>query len=791
MKFSEQWLRQWVNPTVGTDELVEQLTMAGLEVEGTESVAAEFTQVVVGEIVQCEPHPDANKLSVCQVASDEDELLQVVCGAPNAAKGLKVPFAKIGAVLPGNFKIKKAKLRGVESFGMLCAEQELGLADSSDGLMSLPADAPVGEDIRSYLELDDSIIEVDLTPNRGDCLGISGLAREVGVLNRESVTTPDLGPIAATIDDTLPVEISANEDCARYVGRVIKNVDVSAPTPLWMVERLRRSGIRSIDPVVDVTNYVLFELGQPMHAFDLDQLQGGIVVRHATAGEKLTLLDGQELELSPDVLVIADHERALAMAGIMGGEHSGVTDATQHIFLESAFFAPEKIAGRARSYSLHTDSSHRFERGVDYLLQRPAVERATQLLLDIVGGEPGPVIEIEKSESLPERKLVVLRRARITQTLGLTIPDVEVEDILTRLGLAVTSITEGWQVEVPSYRFDIAIEADLFEELARIYGYNQLPVQPLQGSISLPSVQESKIGLPVLRQVLVTRGYQEAVTYSFVEPGLMALLEPDIEPVALTNPLSVDMSVMRTNLWPGLLSAARYNLNRQRNRVRMFETGLAFVTRDALEQESRIAGLVTGLRLSENWANPSQQIDFYDIKGDVEALLDLSKETHNIQFKVESHPALHPGQSARIYKGQEAIGWIGALHPSLQKKLDIEAPIFLFELLLDAVQSRNMPKFKELSKFPEVRRDLAILIDKDVDSSAICDIVREKAGDYLIDLILFDVYEGKGIDSKRKSIALGLTFQHQSRTLTEDEVNDAVEKVVSALQQAFDAALRN
>ena len=791
MKFSEQWLREWVNPKVNTADLVEQLTMAGLEVDGTEAVAGQFSGVVVGEIISIEQHPDADKLRVCQVASDE-EPVQVVCGAPNAAVGLKIPFAKLGAVLPGNFKIKKAKLRGVQSFGMLCAEEELGMAEKSDGLMELPTDAPVGQDIREFLKLDDTIIEVDLTPNRGDCLGMVGLAREVGVLNKEQVSEVEIKAVAPSISDTFPVAIESAEDCPRYCGRVIKGVDLSAPTPLWMQERLRRGGIRCIDAVVDVTNYVLLELGQPMHAFDLARLSGGIVVRKAQDKEKLTLLDGQELELSSSSLVIADQQGALALAGIMGGEQSGVNADTTELFLESAYFTPEKIAGRARSYGLHTDSSHRFERGVDFQLQARAVERATQLLLDIVGGQPGPVIEVEYAEHLPLKSAILLRKHRIKSILGLDIADDEVSDILTRLGLVVQPEGEGWQVDVPSYRFDIAIEADLLEELARIYGYNKMPVRPLQGGISLQSLPEAKTPLSTIRSLLIDSGYQETITYSFVEPELMALITPDISPVKLTNPISADMSVMRTSLLPGLLSAATYNQNRQQTRIRLFESGLSFVpSGEGLIQKPMLAGLILGPRGSESWLDSSETVDFFDIKGDVESILKLSGDFESFQFQADTHPALHPGQSALIKVQGESVGWVGAVHPSLQKKLGFSSQVYVFELNLELVQRKKLPEFKELSKFPELRRDLAIIIDQELESSAVCETIRSTAGEYLTDLILFDVYQGKGIDSKRKSLALGLTFQHQSRTLNEEEVNGAIDAVVASLEQKFNASLRN
>lgn len=797
MKLSEQWLREWVNPAINADELVEQLTMAGLEVDGIEPVAGEFSGVVVGEITAIEQHPDADKLRVCQVAGNGDTA-QVVCGAPNARLGLKIPFATVGALLPPSadgkaFKIKKAKLRGVESFGMLCAEQELGLSDQSDGLMELPADAPVGSDIRDYLGLNDKIIEVDLTPNRADCLSVAGIARDTGVLNKVDLTPVTIEPVAAQIDDAFPVALESGADCSRYVCRVIRGVDASQPSPLWLQEKLRRSGLRSIDAIVDVTNYVLLELGQPMHAFDLNKLDGGIRVRKAQQGEKLTLLDGQELELRSESLVIADHQAPVALAGIMGGEASAVTAQTSDILLESAFFAPEKIAGRARSYGLHTDSSHRFERGVDYALQVSAIERATALLLDIVGGSAGPVNEMVSAADLPEATTVVLRRARIQKVLGLTMADDEVVDILTRLGLNISETAEGWEMKSPSWRFDIAIEEDLLEELARVYGYNRLPVTKIHAELGLKAKAETQTGLASIRRQLVARGYQEAITYSFVEPKMQQLICPDDEVVSLLNPISADMSVMRTSLWPGLLSAMAHNLNRQQNRVRLFETGLSYIPGDTElpVQEVMLAGAISGRRHPESWLEEGEAVDFYDIKGDLDSVLSLCANGVVFEYSQCDHPALHPGQSAVISRDGEALGCIGALHPELQKKLGLSQPVFVFEVKLSAITTGKLPDFTELSKFPEVRRDLAILIDRDEEAASVLNTVREAAGDSLTNLRLFDIYEGKGIDPKRKSLALGLTFQHSSRTLNEDEVNVNVDRVVKILETKFGATLRN
>ncbi|MBE0484296.1 MAG: phenylalanine--tRNA ligase subunit beta [Bacterioplanes sp.] len=790
MKFSEQWLREWVQPNVNTQELADQLTMAGLEIDGTEAVAGEFSGVVVGLVTAREQHPDADKLSVCQV-TDGTETFQIVCGAANVREGLKVPMAKIGAVLPGDFKIKKAKLRGVESFGMLCAEAELGLAESSDGLMELPESAPVGEDIRTYLNLNDAIIDVDLTPNRGDCLSIAGLAREVGVLNKCAVTVPAIPSVAAEVDDVITIDVQASAACPRYLGRIIKGINVAAPTPLWMVEKLRRGGVRSIDAVVDITNYVLLELGQPMHAFDLAHIQGGICVRMSQPEEQLTLLDGQEITLNPDVLVIADQQKALAMAGVMGGEGSGVNSNTQDVLLEAAFFQPLAIAGRARAYGLHTDSSHRFERGVDFNMPRMAMERATALLLSICGGQPGPIVEQSSADALPTLTSIVLRKARIEQVLGLPMVETEVEDILTRLGLTVGAHEQGWLVTPPSYRFDIAIEADLIEELARIYGYNRLPVRTPAAATPLAKRPESTLSMQDLRRALIARGLNEAITYSFVEPQAQKRLDPEVDALALLNPISADMSVMRTNLWAGLASAAAYNVKRQQPRVRLFETGLRFVpSASGLQQIPTLAMLITGARLPQSWSAEPAACDFYDLKGDFESVLVRTGMQAEITFSRGSHPALHPGQSAQIEKNGAIIGHMGALHPSVQKSLGFKQAVFVLQVDLDAIRDVNVPSFADLSKYPEMRRDLALLVAHDVSVDQVFTGIKEAAGDHLCKLNLFDVYVGKGIDSDRKSLALGLTWQHPSRTLTDEEVNSSVAAVLSHLEKQVGATLR-
>jgi len=790
MKFSEQWLREWVSPDLDTEALAAQITMAGLEVDGIDPVAEDFDGVIVAEVLSTEQHPDADKLSVCEV-SDGAETFQVVCGAPNVRAGLKVPFARLGAVLPGNFKIKKAKLRGVESFGMLCAEAELGLSDASDGLMELLDSAPVGTGLREYLQLDDVAIEVDLTPNRSDCLSIAGLAREVAVLNKLNVAVPKIEPVQPQIEDTFPVSLHAPEACPRYLGRVIKGVDLSAGTPLWMQEKLRRSGIRSIDPAVDVTNFILLELGQPMHAFDLNGLNDGIQVRKAHEGESLTLLDGQEVALRADTLVIADASGPLAIAGVMGGEASGVTAETRNIFLECAFFSPLEIAGKARSYGLHTDSSHRFERGVDYELQTRAMERATRLLIDIVGGEPGPIVETSESEHIPQSRVVRLREDKVVSLLGVKIPRSEIEEILQRLGLEILEQdASGWLFAIPSYRFDISIEPDLIEEVGRIYGYNNLPKTEALGVMTLQPHDEAIFPVDHLADSLVTMGYQEAITYSFVDDTLQQQVNPDDEAIALANPISSDMAVMRTSLWPGLLKALSYNQNRQQQRVRLFETGLKFVkSGEDIVQTRMLSGLIAGPVELENWCNGKRAVDFYDAKGDLENLL-LPIDT-SICFESGSHPALHPGQTAQIVKNGEIVGHLGAIHPKLQNSLDLNGPVYLFELCLEKTVRGQVPYFTEVSKFPEVRRDLAILINKSVSYSEIEAVVRTSAGSELTDLRVFDVYSGSNLGADEKSIGLGLIWQRMDRTLNDEEIAQAIERIVTALTDKFNARLRS
>ena len=795
MKFSESWLREWVNPAISTEELSEQITMAGLEVDAVEPVAGAFTGVVVGHVVECAQHPDADKLRVTKVDVGAGEPIDIVCGAPNCRQGLKVCCATVGAVLPGDFKIKKAKLRGQPSEGMLCSFDELAIPVESDGIIELPADAPVGMDVREYLKLNDNAIEIGLTPNRADCLGMLGIAREVGVLNRLPVTEPQISPVAASIDNVMPIKVSAPDACPRYLGRVIKGIDANATSPLWMQEKLRRCGIRSIDPVVDVTNYILLEMGQPMHAFDHAKIDGGIVVRMAEEGEKLTLLDGNEVTLRADTLVVADHSRALAMAGIFGGEYSGVTAETKDVLLECAFFSPLSITGRARAYGLHTDSSHRFERGVDYAVQNKAMERATALLLEICGGEAGPVVDVTSAAHLPQAATITLRRSKLDALIGYHVEDDVVTDILTRLGCQVSKTAEGWTAVAPSWRFDMEIEEDLVEEVARIFGYNNIPNEAPLAELRMNDHREANLPLKRVKAALVDKGYQEAITYSFVDPKVQALLHPGEEAMILPNPISVDMSAMRLSLWSGLIGAAVYNQNRQQPRVRIFESGLRFVPDAAAEngvrQEVMLAGLLTGNRSNEHWGQESKTVDFFDMKGDLEAVLELTGRLDDVKFEACSNPALHPGQSAALVLDGEQIGFIGALHPELERKLDLNGRTMLFEVLWDKISQRTITSAQSISRFPANRRDIAIVVDESVSAQNIIDECRKVGGNQLVGVNLFDVYRGKGVNDGCKSLAISLTLQDTSRTLEEEEIANAVSGIVEALKVRFQASLRD
>ena len=792
MIFSESWLREFVDPGMATAELVETLTMAGLEVDGVTPAASQFSGIVVGRVESAEQHPDADKLSVCRVSDGTTEF-QVVCGAPNVRVGLLVPFARVGAVLDGGdkpFKIKAAKLRGVESNGMLCSAEELGLAESSDGLLELPETLSLGADIRLALSLDDQLIELDLTPNRGDCLGMIGLAREVGVLARTQVNEIDYPTVKITTERKIPVATAALDECPKYLGRVIENINIATPSPYWLQERLRRSGLRSIDPVVDVTNLMLLELGHPMHAFDADKLHGTVTARLAKEGEKLTLLDDREVVLDSATLLIADDTQGLAMAGIMGGLSSSVTSQTKSIFLECAFFSQLAIAGKARGYGLHTDASHRYERGVDYALQARALERATALLLEIVGGDAGPVsIAIG---NLPKTRQVRLKFANVKRLLGVDVPQAESVDILTRLGFVEeSSDAEGIVFTVPSFRFDVSIEADLIEEIARVFGYNNLPETPGMTAQRLPKIPERIRPVAALKQRLVAEGYQEAINYSFIDPELVSSVCPESQTVVLKNPISAEMSVMRPSILPGLLSTLSYNLNRQRERVRLFEEGLVFEkVAGEIKQTRCLAGLIYGSADPINWNQPKKLVDFYDIKGIVESLADKGQHAEPVEFVKSEHPAMHSGQCAEVRFYGKCLGHVGAIHPRLQRQFGFASAVYLFELNTEALVTRQLPAASVLSRYPEVSRDLAIVVGVDTAAGDIAASIRANAGSDLTELMTFDVYDGAGVSEGKKSIAFGLTWQHPSRTLSDEEISAIITNCIKVLESDFKAELR-
>ncbi|MEK6550515.1 MAG: phenylalanine--tRNA ligase subunit beta [Pseudomonadota bacterium] len=793
MKISLQWLREWIPTRLSDRDLAERLTLAGIEVVAIEAVAPELGNVVVARILTVTPHPQADQLRICHVdAGKVHGIREVVCGATNAQAGMHVPLALPGARLPGDKTIAESAIRGIRSHGMLCSAADLGLEETSSGLLDLGPIVKAGQPLHQALGLDDKTLEIELTPNRGDCLSVRGLAREIAALTGTRLKDPKMVPVKPATRRVRAIQLKAPAACPHYVGRIIEGIDPSAVTPLWMRERLRRSGLRAIHPVVDVTNYVMLELGQPMHAFDLARLDGAIQVRYARPGERLQLLDGKEIVLAADALLIADQRQPLALAGIMGGMGSAVSGQTNSILLESAFFAPEAVAGRARALNLQTDSSHRFERGVDPTLQRLAVERATRLILDIGGGRPGPVIEKTHRARLPKARAIHLRVARIERLLGVPLPGVRVQVILSGLGMVVKRGRDGWKVTPPSYRFDVSREEDLIEELARVHGYAGLPSRAPLARIAAIAAPE---GLPTesrLRRVMVDRDYQEVITYSFVDPDLDRLLRPEAGAVSLSNPISADMAVMRTSLWPGLLQVLRHNLNRQQTRLRLFEIGRCFETgRQGLRQDKRVAALVYGSALPEQWGVSPRAADFHDLKSDVEALLDLAALRGRVCFEpLRDHPALHPGQSASLVLGETRIGQIGLLHPGMKAKLGLDGDVLLFEAMLLPFLKPSVPKFSEISKFPSIRRDIAIVVDSNIQAKTILEIAKTEAGNLLIDLQLFDEYRGKGIDSGRKSLALGLTLQDSSRTLKDSDVEGVIQRVVSALVTRVGANLR-
>jgi phenylalanyl-tRNA synthetase beta chain len=793
MKVPFNWLAEWVRVPWAPQELGARLTMAGFELESLEYAAPEFSKVVVAEILSAEPHPQADKLKVCRVSTGAGEPRQIVCGAPNARAGLRSALAETGALLPGNITIKAAKLRGIESQGMLASARELGLGEGSAGIIELPEDAPVGQSLRTYLQLDEPVLELNVTPNRGDAMSVLGIAREVAALAGAAVAGPPIGAIPAAHQGTLRVTLTAPAACPRFAGCVVRGIDNHGPTPLWLRERLRRAGVRSISPVVDVTNYVMLELGQPMHAYDLARLRGAIQVRHARAGEALVLLDGKEIQAEADMLVIADDEGPVGLAGIMGGLRTAVSAETRDVFFESAFFAPEGILGRARRVGLVTDASQRFERGVDPGGQARAIERAVALLTPVTGGSAGPVTIAESAPHLPARVAVALRASQLKRLLGVELPRERVTAALRGLGLEVVAETHGWRVTPPAHRFDITIEADLIEEVARIVGFDAIPENDALVPQRFRSLPQQRPAESALLEALSARGYQEAITLAFVDPALQGQLFPEQPALTLSNPIASDLAVMRVSLWPGLLRAALENQHRQQARARLFEHGTRFLVDGARTREvDSLAAVATGARLPEQWGvrkEARSPVDFFDMKGDLMALIAATGDVAAFSFEAAVHPALHPGRSARVLRRGAAVGWIGELHPTLTKSMDFTYAPVLFELD-SAALAVEPPLYQEISRFPQVRRDLAIVVDDSVTLSTLTERVTLSTSSLLRELRVFDVYRGPGLEEGRKSIALGLIFQDISRTLTDDDVERLMASVVADLRENLNARIR-
>lgn len=789
MKFSEQWLKEWVDPGLSTKELAQQLTMVGLEVDEICPVVHPIAHVIIGQIDAVEQHPNADQLVVCRVQVGKPDRLTIVCGAKNVAVGQKVPVAMLGGQV-GDLRIKQAKLRGILSEGMLCSAQELGLAERSEGIFLLPDDAPIGQSIIDYLELADQQIALSITPNRGDCLSIVGIAREVAAVNRLPINQPIISSIPAQIEDMLPVVIQAPQACLYYTGRIIQSINPHATTPLWMVEKLRRSGIRSLSPVVDVLNYVMLEWGQPLHAFDLAKLEGAIHVRFAKPKENLTLLDNQSIELTDESLIIADEMKPLALAGVMGGLDSSVTTETVDIFLEAAHFAPRFMAGAGRRYGLQTESSYRFERGVDPTLPRKAIERATQLLLAIVGGKPGPITTVTQKDYF-EPVTLVLQEPSIERLLGIQLAKENVTELLRALHFEVTELASGWQVTVPSYRFDLNQESDLIEEIARLHGYANIKPAILKGQLNLIKREPAQVDTALWMNQLVGRGYQEVITYSFTDAHIQRTLTPHREPISLLNPLSPELGVMRTSLWPGLIKVMQYNEHRQQHRLRLFEIGRCFWGCAPEQQPTMLAGLITGTVYPPQWDGRDMMADFYSVKADLVALLATAFAEEQVRFIAKEHPALHPGQTAQIIVAGNACGWLGQLHPRLYKHFKLKQPVILFELSLSDLPETCLPQFQPLSKFPSVRRDLALVMDEGMPIDQIIQAIREAIGSILQHIEIFDVYRGPGIPAGKKSVAISLTLQHAEQTLHDEEVEQLVAKVLNHLNQVYQTTLRD
>jgi phenylalanyl-tRNA synthetase beta chain len=792
VKVTYSWLNEYTPITAAPAELAQRLTLAGLEVESLTAVAPPFSGVVVGEVLECRRHPDADKLSLCQVTTDGADRLSIVCGAPNVRAGLKVAVARVGAKLPGSLTIKPTKIRGVESQGMLCSARELGLGEEHDGIMELAASLPLDVDARKALDLDDTVLEVNATPNRGDCMSVFGIARDYAAAQEHRFLEAQVQPVPAAHPAIFPVRIESSNGCPIFCSRVIRGVRPGATSPAWLRERLRRVGLASISPIVDVTNYVMMDLGQPLHAYDLSRLSRGITVRQARPGERITLLNDQEYLLDPDFLVIADASGPVGLAGIMGGKGTSIGDGTTDVLLESAHFTPAAVAGRARRLGLLTDGSQRFERGVDPALPPAALERATALLLDIAGGEPGPV-QVTRSEApIQGEEWVRLRRSRLARLLGASVPDAEVGGILGAISERVEPTAEGWRVLRPSHRFDVRIEEDLVEEVARLRGFDSIAEAHAIAPQIAGFATETRVSNDRVLTAVADRGYREAITYTFVDPAIQRLLFPETRAFALSNPISAELGEMRVSLWSSLVPACRDNMRRQQSRVRLFEIGKKFdVSQGALREIEMLAGVATGARWPEQWASPREALDFYDVKGDVESVLALTGDVAGIRFEADALSCLRPGRAARIWRNDVAIGWIGELHPRVAKALGLNHTLFLLELEIESSFSSKASQFKGISKFPSVRRDLAVVIDENVPLAVLRENVTVSASGLLSDLRVFDVYRGPGIDFGRKSIALGLILQDSSRTLTDVDADAVVTAVVTRLRDVLSATIRD
>lgn len=804
MKFSEQWLREWVNPAINSKELVEQITMAGIEVDSVDSVAEEQLRgVVIGFIMSCKRHPNSDKLYINKVNIGNGKLLNIICGAPNCRPDLRVAVATIGALLSSDFQIKKTKIRGKFSEGMLCSFSELGINTNNinnNEIIELPENAPIGCDIREYLQLYDTIININVKSNRSDCLSLYGIARDIAILNCITLNQPVTFVIPPKINYKLPISVIASQECPRYLNRVVKNIDNSIPTPLWMKEKLRRCGLCSINAVVDIMNFVLLEFGQPIHALDLSSIDNGIVVRMAEDGEKLKLIDDREITLKKDTLVTASFsKKVLSIAGICGGKESSIMLGTQDVVLECAFFNPLVIRGRARRYGLHTHASHRYERGIDPTLQYHCIERATQLLIDICGGQPGEIINVTSAPALPTPVTIHLRRTKLNRLLGHIIDSREVHNILLRLGYKVIQVIDGWQALVPSWRFDIEIEEDLIQDISRIYGYNSIMNIPIRANLVVSEEhRETELPLSRVKMLLVDRGYQEAITYSFVDQKVQSLLHKDEEFLSLLSPISIDMSVMRLSLWTGLLKAVLYNKNRQHQHIRLFESGLCFIpdnTADlGIRQELVLSGVIAGQCTNNRYWDHQlhHSIDFFDAKGDLEAILELTGKLDSFKFKPYNHTAMHQGQSAAIYIKDEIIGFIGVINPTLSAKFDLNIWTLVFELIWNKISTCKVPKATDIPRFPVNRRDIAIIVAEDVNAGDIINELKKiNVNNEIIQSHLFDVYRGQGIAQGYKSLAISLLLQNTTRAMKDKEINETVNKCVSALKRKFHISLRN